>query len=204
MRAIVLARRDFREYDQIISVYTKDFGKMELLARGVKKIISKQSAHLEPFSLVDIETAHGKEIDHLIKVQSQNVFKDIRSDLQKSLAAQYVVSLTDRLVQAGERDERIFNILQSSLHYVNLSIFQSFNLSLLDGYIVTLLHCLGFSILQSPDFAKWNDRLEIMEQGDWEAISQLLYDEQLHRKIYEFLVYQTERKVSDWAKICII
>ena len=41
MYAIVLMRRDFRENDQIITFYTKDNGKVEVLARGVKKIISK-------------------------------------------------------------------------------------------------------------------------------------------------------------------
>ena len=54
MIAVVLGRRDFHEADQIISCYTKEKGKVELLARGVKKITSKNSAHLEQFSFVDI------------------------------------------------------------------------------------------------------------------------------------------------------
>ena len=74
MQAIILDRKDFKEFDQIISVYTKEKGKLELLARGVKKITSKNSAHLEPFSFVDIEIAPGKGIDHLTKVQSINYF----------------------------------------------------------------------------------------------------------------------------------
>ena len=41
MLAIVLSRRDFREFDQIVSLYTKEKGKLEVLARGVKKITSK-------------------------------------------------------------------------------------------------------------------------------------------------------------------
>ena len=43
MLAIVLSRRDFREFDQMISVYTKEKGKLNLLARGVKKITSKNA-----------------------------------------------------------------------------------------------------------------------------------------------------------------
>ena len=77
MKAIVLSRRDFRESDQIISLYTKEKGKLELLARGVKKITSKNSAHLEPFSLVDIDIAYGKEFNHLTKVQPIEYFKNI-------------------------------------------------------------------------------------------------------------------------------
>ena len=43
------------ENDQIISLYTLEKGKQEVLARGVKKITSKNSAHLEPFSFVEVE-----------------------------------------------------------------------------------------------------------------------------------------------------
>ena len=91
MEAIVLSSRDFREFDQIISLYTKEQGKLELLARGVKKIISKNSAHLEPFSNVFIEIAKGKEIDHLTKVVPIMFFPNIRKDLSKSLSAGYLV-----------------------------------------------------------------------------------------------------------------
>ena len=48
MQAIVLSRRDFREFDQMISLYTREQGKLELLARGLKKVTSKNAAHLEP------------------------------------------------------------------------------------------------------------------------------------------------------------
>ena len=65
MQAIVLARRDIKENDQIVSFYTLEKGKVELLARGVKKITSKNSAHLEPFSFVDVEVTEGKEINYL-------------------------------------------------------------------------------------------------------------------------------------------
>jgi hypothetical protein len=82
MEAIVLSRRDFREYDQIITVYTKEQGKLELLARGVKKIVSKNTAHLEPFSYGMIESVPGKEILHLTTAQPLHTFPFIRSNLE--------------------------------------------------------------------------------------------------------------------------
>ena len=126
MLTIVLSRRDFREADQIISCYTKAKGKVELLARGVKKITSKNSAHLEPFSLVDIEIAPGKGIGHLTKVQPINYFSSIRNDLQKSLSAGYVVSLLDKILHVGEKDERIFELLFGWLEHLNFQ-FSIFN-----------------------------------------------------------------------------
>lgn len=175
MLSIVLSRRDFREFDQMISVYTKEKGKLNLLARGVKKIISKNSAHLEPFSLVEIEVVPGKEIDHLTKVVPVNYFSNIRADLQKSLAAGFVVSTTDKVIHTHEPDKRIFDLLVDWLQSLNLSIFQSSNLTpSIDGYIIKLLTCLGYDINQvnaNPD----------------------------HDFIYKFLLFHTDRKIADWA-----
>lgn len=197
MLAIIFSRRDFRESDQVISLFTQEKGKLELLARGVKKITSKNSAHLEPFSLVDIDIAYGKEIDHLTKVQPIEYFRAIREDFEKSMAAQYVVSLTDKLVQVGEVDERLFNAMMMWFEHINLES-SILNLALVDGYIVVLLHCLGFGMSEDNGMEKWQDILRIMEAGDWEAVSESEFDEELHSRIFQFLQYHTERKVVDW------
>lgn len=143
MHAIVLSRRDFREYDQMISVYTRERGRLELLARGVKKITSKNAPHLVGFSVVDIDMVKGKELDHLITAQEVASFGRIWTDFTKSLLAQYVVSLTDKLTHVGEKDERIYMLLASWLTFVDGA--GTVGELLTDGYIVTLLHCLGFA-----------------------------------------------------------
>lgn len=176
MQAVILSRRDFRESDQIISVYTKEKGKLNLLARGVKKITSKNSAHLEPFSLVEIEVVPGKEIDHLTKVVPVNYFSNIRADLQKSLAAGFVVSTTDKLLHTNEPDKRIFDLLKNWLENLDRSIVYS--LLSIDQYIIALLHCLGYDIVSSG--APIN-----------------------HDSIYQFLLYHTDRKIADWCSLWI-
>ncbi len=256
MLAIVLSRRDFRENDQIISLYTKEHGKLELLARGVKKIISKQSAHLEPFSVVFITVEQGKEIDHLIKTQPVEYFSGIRSDISKSLAAGYVVAVTDKLTQVGERDAKIFDALLDWLKHAEKN--ESFNPLLVDGYIVSLFNCLGFAPIldecviceksfhsmaseelsgeekRRPGFyfasgglicpacrvgkeavgeqifdcgLKEVSGLQVLLKSDWRLIQEfsLSEDEQkkLHRLVYEFAVYHSEKKLADWEKILV-
>ncbi len=60
MHAIVLSRRDIREADQIITLYSREAGKQELIARGIKKITSKQTALLEPFCYMTYDVVAGK------------------------------------------------------------------------------------------------------------------------------------------------
>ncbi|MFH1792345.1 MAG: DNA repair protein RecO, partial [Patescibacteria group bacterium] len=48
--AIILATKDYSEADRILVVYTKDFGKLSLIAKGVRKTTSKKRGHLEIFN----------------------------------------------------------------------------------------------------------------------------------------------------------
>lgn len=142
MEAIVLARRDFREYDQIISLYSKEKGKQELLARGVKKIVSKNAAHLEPFSCVFAASVPGREINYLTNVQPVDAFARIRAHFEKSLAAQYVVSLIDRLVDVSVSDQKMFVLLKTWLDYVDKA--PKMHELLIDGFVAKFFATLGF------------------------------------------------------------
>lgn len=140
--AFVLARRDFRETDQIITLYTLEKGKIEALAKGIKKIISKNSAFLEPFFLVEAEIIAGKELNRLAGVQPIESFKKIRADINKSLMAGTIIGFISRLLHENEREIKIFNLLRSWLDYLNNSNKPTPVLAV--GFMVKFLAILGF------------------------------------------------------------
>ena len=144
MLAIVLARKNIREFDQTVSLYTREIGKMEVLAKGIKKIVSKNSSNLEVLSVVDVEIIQGKDIDYLGRVQPIKIFKNIYSDLDKISLAAYIVKITDINILVGEKDEDIFNLVFSFLEFLDSS--ESIRSSqLATSFFFKLWHCLGFS-----------------------------------------------------------
>jgi len=56
----ILKKIDRGEADRIFTVYTRDFGKLDLLAKAERKIKSKLRGGLELFYLSDIEFIQGK------------------------------------------------------------------------------------------------------------------------------------------------
>lgn len=142
MKAIVLSRRDFREFDQIVSLYTHEQGKVELLARGVKKITSKNAAALLPFSFVEAEWVRGQEINHLTTAQPIDFFSRIRQNLSASLLAGYAVEIVHQLVGSGERDEKLFSLLFGWLKYLDAT--PSASSIVLTAFIWRALGELGF------------------------------------------------------------
>ena len=60
-QGIVLKKNHYREYDEVFIVYTKDFGKIEILGRGVKRPAAKLPSHLQVLDLSNIEFVLGKK-----------------------------------------------------------------------------------------------------------------------------------------------
>lgn len=58
--AFVLDKEDFREHDGMVRLYTEELGKVSARARGLKKILSKSSAHLEPLNFVRVRLMQMK------------------------------------------------------------------------------------------------------------------------------------------------
>lgn len=142
MQAIVLARQNFREFDQIISLYTRERGKVELLAKGVKKPVSKNSPHLERFSHILVESVIGRELMHLTTAQTIRLFSGIRQDVEKIIAACVATAWVDNMTEVGERDERLFRLIHSWLSFLDTASYRSI---FLDGFFIGALSCFGFA-----------------------------------------------------------
>lgn len=116
---IVLRRRDVREYDRLYTIYTREHGKIEALARGSKKIGSKLSPHLESFSVIDLLIARGKFWDHVAGVEAVERLPKIGSRFLTGIAASYAFEATDALTKLDSRDWGLWNLLLEYLRTLN-------------------------------------------------------------------------------------
>ena len=113
IKAIVLDRKSCAESDSRVVVYSREAGKLELMARGAKKIKSKLAGHLEPFNLTDIMAVHGKKYDYVGGASSQNCYSGIKNDLAKLAQAGRSVKNINDLIKPGLADEKIFDLIIS-------------------------------------------------------------------------------------------
>lgn len=152
-KAIILTRQSFREQDSKSVVYSLDKGKLELVARGTKKISSKLAGHLEPISLSNLMIVNGRQFDYIGSAVSENCFSVIKNDLDKLQLAGQAINIFNQLIKAEQRDENVFKLLQSFLDILNqkdlltekqelLYNFFIFKLLIFLGYKPELYHCL--------------------------------------------------------------
>ncbi len=99
-RAVILRRRDHGDADRLLTVFTPRMGRLELIARGVRRTTSRRSGHLEPFAHVDLQVARGRTWDVVTEATTVESFRGLRSDLGQIGRAGYVAELVDAFSQA--------------------------------------------------------------------------------------------------------
>lgn len=129
--AIILKKQDAGEADRIFTCYSKEFGKIRILARGARKAAGKLKCHLEPLTHSEISFVFGKNYSAevgsasgrkiLTGARSLDVFPSVKSDLFKLNRAYYFAGLIDCLIAGEERDEKIWNLFSSSLVFLDSS-----------------------------------------------------------------------------------
>jgi|GEM_PF-764151 len=119
--AIVLKALPFRTSSLIITVFTKDYGKVQGIAKGIKMRCSRKdtqyNCYLEPLTLNKI-VYYEKSRPALYKITQcdlLNQFQNIRQDLEKLAAASFMIEFVDKGTMLYERhQENIFKLLLDS------------------------------------------------------------------------------------------
>lgn len=113
---LVLKKEDRGETDQLISFYTKDFGKLEILGKAIRKISSKLRSGTNVFYLSEIEFIQGKAHKTLTDAVLIDKFKNLRKDLKKSAVAYKIAEILDDLIKGQEKDEKIWRLVLETFH----------------------------------------------------------------------------------------
>jgi DNA repair protein RecO (recombination protein O) len=148
--AIILRRQDFSEADRILTVLTPSYGKIRLLAKGIRKPASRKAGHLEPFTRVDLLIAHGRTFDLITQAESRWVFSSAGSDLVRFGCASYAAEALDRFAVEGVEAHQLYQLLRATLERLDEDvdpglILRHFELELLDiaGFRPLLFQCAG-------------------------------------------------------------
>lgn len=144
-QGILIKKADRGEADQLLSWYTKDFGKLEILGKAIRKIKSKLRGEAQLFYLSEIEFIQGKTYKTLTDAILINNFLNIRNDLEKLKIAYQITEILDSLVIKEEKDEHIWQLLVETFERLNSSQFTTSNLQLLYYYFFwNLVSLLGY------------------------------------------------------------
>lgn len=135
-QGLFLKKEDRGEADQLFTVYTKDFGKLEIVGKAIRKISSKLRSGAEIFYLAEIEFIQAKSHKTLTDATPIDKFKNIRKDLNRLKVAYQVSEALDDLIGGQEPDENIWDLLTEVFKKLNNFQFLADNLSIIYYYFL--------------------------------------------------------------------
>ena len=161
--AVVLNRTDFGEADRLVTLYTPRLGKQRVIAKGVRKLISRKAGHLELFTHSQLLLAKGRSLDIVTQAETISAFAFLRADLVRTSRAYYVAELLDRFSQEGIENHPLFELLVRVLNWLDLEssldlAVRFFELHLLDlaGYRPQLFQCVTCRATIRPEPNYWS------------------------------------------------
>jgi DNA repair protein RecO (recombination protein O) len=115
VEAIVLKHSDFGEADRLVTLYSREQGKLRALAKGARKPGSRKGGHLEPFSRANLLLAEGRDLHIVSQAEAIATNSALSEDLVALGYASYAVELLDRF--SGDHDENrgLYRLLRDTL-----------------------------------------------------------------------------------------
>lgn len=139
--AIVLARMDYAEADRILTIYSRQHGKMRVIAKGARRPMSRLGPHLEFFNTVRLMLARGRDLDVVTGAETVEPHLAIRADLDAFGHASHMVEILARLTEDRQENSAIFELLSRSLQLLSEGV-DAFHAT--RHYEFVLLGLLGF------------------------------------------------------------
>ena len=146
--AIILRRRDFSEADRLLTLFSREHGKIRAIAKGARKPQSRKTGHVELFMRTRFLIAKGRNLDIITQAEMVESYAPLHDDLVKATYASYAVELLDRFTVEDDRNLPLYDLLADALRWFSgtdslllAARFYELRLLNLTGYRPQLFRC---------------------------------------------------------------
>ncbi len=116
VEAVVVRHANWGEADRLVTLYTREQGKLRAVAKGARKIRSRKAGHLEPFTHITLQLAKSRDIPIVTQVETLDPYLPLRESLTLTGYAAYVLELLDRFTYEQEGGNlSLFRLLTETL-----------------------------------------------------------------------------------------
>jgi len=182
---VVLAHSNFNEADKILTIYTKEFGKMACVAKGVRKPTSKKAGHVVPGNWCKVFIAKGKRLDLLTEAELKKAFGIKKPTPGKTGNVFHLLELVNQLTEINQKNPQVFSLLIDFLDKVDRE--EDFNLISV-AFKIKLLSALGFFSARSFKGSQTQSLIKLFEEENFAHLKEnLKVGESSYLKLLAFL-----------------
>ena len=145
--AFILKSVKAMEADRVITLYTRQMGKIRVMAHGAEKPTSRKRGAVQPFSFSRLLLRKGKDLDSVSQGEGVELFPALRQSLDGLAMASYLVELVDALTPDEDPNPDVFKLLLDTFRILGLGydsvVMRSFEIKIISllGYRPCLDSC---------------------------------------------------------------
>mgnify|MGYP000907287726 FL=1 len=201
-KGIIIAKKDIEEADRYITIFMEDYGKVSTVIKGIRKSKKRDKTAVDILSLTDFQ--FYKKNDSLI-ISNFSTVKDyigIKSDIDKINVAFYIFSILNQILVENGRNRKIYEVLEKTLDYLNISNDERKNYLLILFFLNTIIKEEGISIENSNDIEELQIEVQSQKRIEIEdnikEILQYLFEDKLK------VVINDEKYKIDYVRKAIL
>lgn len=201
-KGIIIAKKDIEEADRYITIFMEDYGKVSTVIKGIRKSKKRDKTAVDILSLTDFQ--FYKKNDSLV-ISNFSTVKDyigIKSDIDKINITFYIFSILNQILVENGRNRKIYEVLEKTLDYLNISSDERKNYLLILFFLNTIIKEEGISIENSNNIEELQVDLQNQRRVEIEAnvkeILQYLFQDNLK------VVINDEKYKIDYVRKAIL
>jgi DNA repair protein RecO (recombination protein O) len=121
VEGVVLRRRSLGEADRLVTILSRDRGKLVVVAKGARRPRSRFGGRLEPATRFRALVAEGRSLDIISQVEVLDAFT-LRSDLDRLGAASIVLEYADRALAERHAHTEVYTLLVEALALLRIGV----------------------------------------------------------------------------------
>lgn len=202
LSCVVLKGFDLGEADRILTVFSRQFGKISVMAKGLRRIKSRKAGSVEVATQANLFVAEGKNFFILQEVAVVSSFTNLKSSMGTLKYGYYVLELIDVLMPEHEAHETVFSLLIQILTLLDShprKIFiRAFEVKLMVelGYLAVDPEDLISGKISGSEFLSGSAivALTLLQSGSWLEIEAMIIEDKDINAIQDFMKFRIERE----------
>ena len=112
---IILHTEDFGDANRVVTLFTKEFGKLEVNAYGCRRLKNPLSGATQIFNHIAVELSKGAKVDTIRDADILHFYKNLTADIERLAYAALFFEVVNRMTLPKLFEPNVFYLLKKSL-----------------------------------------------------------------------------------------
>ena len=119
IEGVVLSTTDFGDANRVVTLFTKEFGKLETNAYGCRRAKSPLSGATQMFNHISAELSQGGKVETIREAEVLSFYGNLTADIERLAYAAFFFEIVNKMTLPKFPEPNIFNLLIKSLPALN-------------------------------------------------------------------------------------